>query len=136
MSLSRSSELINYPGAEDTIRASPSPVPSPNLTSRIAFLARMGTDGSKKHSILKTWMASMPAYPFWIFPVNIVASGRKPYGDWPEAVTGPDALFHMVNEYLRGYSSDGSHDDARAKLDRYLRDSDLKEDKVLSSTAQ
>ena len=127
ITLGRSSELTNHPGAEDVIRASLSPVPSPILTPRTAFLARMGTDDSKKHSIPNAWMASMPAHPFWLLPLDIIASGRKPYGDWPEAVTGPDALFHMANKYLSEYSSDDSHHDARAKLDRYLRDSDLKD---------
>ena len=47
-------------------------------------------------------MASMPAHPFWLFPLNIVASGKKLYGDGPEAGMGPGTLFYMVNKYLRG----------------------------------
>ena len=126
ITLSQSSELANLPRADDAIRAST--VPSPTPTPRTAFLARMGTDNTKKHSIPNAWMASMPAHPFWLLPLNIVASGQKPYGDWPEAVTGPDALFHMVNKYAREYSSDNTnHHDASLKLDRYLRNSALKD---------
>lgn len=54
ISLRRSSDLTNDPNAEDTNQASPSTVPSPIVTPRTAFLARMGTDASKKHSIPNT----------------------------------------------------------------------------------
>ena len=90
---------------------------------RTAFLARMGNDYSKKHSIPNAWMASTPSHPFWLLPLNLVASGTKPYGDWPEAVTGPDALFYLVNEYLKNYSGD---DDAEARFGEYLRRSELR----------
>lgn len=88
-----------------------------------ALLARMGSDYSKKHSIPNAWMASTPSHPFWLLPLDLVASGDKPYGDWPEAVTGPDALFYLVNRYLKDYSGG---EDAEAKLDLSLRWSGLK----------
>lgn len=69
-------------------------------------------------------MASTPSHPFWLLPLNLVAAGTEPYGDWPEAVTGPDALFHLVNRYLKEYDSDY---DAKARLDEVLRRSELKD---------
>ena len=93
-------------------------------TPPTAFLARMGTDYSKKYSVPNAWMASTPMHPFWLLPVNLVASGSKPYGDWPEAVTGPDALFYLVNEYLREYAG---LDGAEARLQEFLRMSKMKD---------
>ena len=84
----------------------------------------MGTDNAKKHSIPNAWMASTPSHPFWLLPLNLVASGTKPYGDWPEAVTGPDALFYLVSDYMKEYSK---NDVAEAKLDEYLRNSEMSE---------
>ena len=89
-----------------------------------AFLARMGTDYSKKFSIPNAWMASTPMHPFWLLPLNLVASGSRPYGDWAEAVTGPDALFNLVNEYLREYAGE---DGAEARLHEVLRRSKMKD---------
>lgn len=94
-----------------------------------AFLAHMGTDYLKKYSIPNAWMASTPSHPFWLLPLDLVASGNKPYGDWPEAVTGPDALFHLVNRYLKEYSSD---DDAEGRLDEFLNKSEMKDPYVRS----
>ena len=76
-------------------------------------------------------MASTPSHPFWLLPLNLVAAGTRPYGDWPEAVTGPDALFYLVNEYLKDYS--GADDGAEAGLDEYLRRSELRELYVVGS---
>lgn len=105
-------------------RTSNSPITSYTSDPRTAFLGRMGTDFSKKYSIPNAWMASTPSHPFWLLPLDLVATGSNPYGDWPEAVTGPDALFYLVNKYLREYGSDG---DAEAKLDEFLRTSELKD---------
>ena len=63
-------------------------------------------------------------HPFWLLPLNLVATGSKPYGDWPEAVTGPDALFYLVNEYLRQYAG---QDGAEARLHEFLRTSKMKD---------
>ena len=103
---------------------STSPIASSTPDPGTAFLARMGNDYSKKHSIPNAWMASTPSHPFWLLPLNLVAAGTEPYGDWPEAVTGPDALFHLVNRYLKEYDSDY---DAKARLDEVLRRSELKD---------
>ncbi|KAF6221148.1 hypothetical protein HO133_002002 [Letharia lupina] len=100
------------------------PTTSYNAGPQTAFLARMGADNSKKHSIPNAWLASTPSHPFWLLPLNLVSKGTKPYGDWPEAVTGPDALFYLVNEYLREYRSDN---DYGASLDEFLLKSELKE---------
>lgn len=78
-------------------------------------------------------MASTPSHPFWLLPLNLVATGEKPYGDWPEAVTGPDALFYLVNEYLKQYNND---DDSNAKLDEYLQSSELKDLYLRSSSEE
>lgn len=77
-------------------------------------------------------MASTPSHPFWLLPLDLVASGNKPYGDWPEAVTGPDALFYLVNRYLKEYSSDD--DGAEGRLDGFLKKSEMKDPYVRSSS--
>lgn len=46
----------------------------------------------------------MPSHPFWLLPLDLVQSGRRPYGEWPEAVTGPDALFHLAKEFREEYA--------------------------------
>lgn len=128
ISLSSHSDAINYQGLTHTSTNNPAPTSTSPVNSymsgpRTAFLGRMGTDYSKKYSIPNAWMASTPSHPFWLLPLDLVATGTKPYGDWPEAVTGPDALFYLVNRYLGEYNSG---DAASARLDRFLRRSELK----------
>ncbi|CAD6591279.1 MAG: hypothetical protein ASARMPRED_005292 [Alectoria sarmentosa] len=117
--------LANTMNTSTTIAVptSTSPIASSTPDPGTAFLARMGNDYSKKHSIPNAWMASTPSHPFWLLPLNLVAAGTKPYGDWPEAVTGPDALFHLVNRYLKEYDGDYN---AEARLDEFLRRSEMK----------
>ena len=99
-------------------------IASHTSTPRTAFLARLGTDYSKGFSIPNAWMASTSMHPFWLLPLNLVATGSKPYGDSAEAVTGPDALFNLVNEYLREYAGE---DGAEARLYEFLRTSKMKD---------
>ena len=123
------SGLVGIQNATDAFDPNTAPNSTSSTTSyipgpRITFLAHMGTDYSKKYSIPNAWMASTPSHPFWLLPLDLVATGNKPYGDWPEAVTGPDALFHLVNRYLRDYSNDG---DAEARLNAFLEGSEMKD---------
>ena len=123
------SDTISTPSAPHPSTRNVTPSPIPTLSSIFtgsdtAFLARMGTDNTKKYSIPNAWMASTPSHPFWLLPLDLVASGLKPYGEWPEAVTGPDALFYLVNDYMRDYSNNAV---AEAELDDYLRSSEMSE---------
>ena len=102
---------------------STSVITSRTSTPPTAFLARLETDYSKKFSIPNAWMGSTSMHPFWLLPLNLVATGFKPYGDWAEAVTGLDALFYLVNEYLREYTG---QDGAEARLHEFLRASKMK----------
>ena len=122
-SLTSSHDILRTSTTNATSNSS-STITSSTSSLRTAFLGRMGTDNSKKHSIPNAWMGSTPSHPFWLLPLDLVASGARPYGDWPEAVTGPDALFYLVNKYLREYSGNR---DADARLDEYIRSSRLDE---------
>jgi hypothetical protein len=87
---------------------------------QVALLGRMGGDASFKHSIPNAWMASKPAHPFFLHPVEMVrrfVQNKKEKGwfwDWSgypqaEALTGPIALRDAIAEYEIGRVSDGYH---------------------------
>ena len=80
---------------------------------RKAFLGRMGTDDSFPHSIPNAWMGSTPGHPFWLLPLES-ASANVNSGASPESLTGPEALYSMVDRYNNDFDQGQG-----SKMDQY-----------------
>lgn len=106
------------------------PVSSAAPLARKAFLGRMGTNKRAKHSIPNAWMASTPGHPFWLLPLEVVENNIKDRSIIPEALTGPDALFLIVNDYQKSYANGNGK-----KLDEHYAYSDWRHLFQSSSTS-
>ena len=101
-------------GKDSALALRESSVPHPE---RKAFLGRMGTDDSSTHSIPNAWMGSTPGHPFWLLPLES-ATANVNSGASPEALTGPEALYNMVNLY-----NDDFDQGQGSKMDEYYEKS-------------
>ena len=59
----------------------------------------MGLDDSKPSSLQNAWLASSPGHPFWLLTLEHIQQNLHTISV-PEDLTGPQALFEKVNEYL------------------------------------
>ena len=81
---------------------------------RKVFLGRMGTDDSFGQSIPNAWMGSTPGHPFWLLPLEWT-SVHLGKGVSPESLTGPGALYAMVNKYENDFDQGQG-----SKMDEYF----------------
>ncbi len=87
--------------------------PSLPPAERKVFLGRMGTDEKFSESIPNAWMGSTPGHPFWLLPLQWT-SGNVNSGALPESLTGPGALYSMVDMYKHNF-----HQGQGSKMDEY-----------------
>ena len=80
---------------------------------RKAFLGRMGTDDSFPHSIPNAWMGSTPGHPFWLLPLELTSANVNSDAS-PESLTGPAALYAMVDRYKNDFDQGRG-----SKMDEY-----------------
>lgn len=73
---------------------------------RQAFLGRMGLDDSSSASLPNAWFASTPGHPFWVLPLEFVEANIDSDIDTAEGLSGPGALFKIVQEYNDKYAGD------------------------------
>ena len=81
---------------------------------RRVFLGRMGTDDSFTHSIPNAWMGSTPGHPFWLLPLEFTSNNINNGGISPESLTGPQALYQMVERYKNDFDQGQG-----SKMDEY-----------------
>lgn len=73
---------------------------------RKIFYGRMGVDKNSGNSIPNAWMAATPGHPFNLLVVESTMKGLADASSktdqsmpGPEALTGPERLFSMIQEY-------------------------------------
>ena len=86
-----------------------------------AFFGTMGHDPSFSDSIPNAWMASTPAHPFFLMPLEAVVQHAGQSGWTAEHLTGPVALREQILWY-------NSHHDHGTKLISYLRKTNMNKD--------
>lgn len=85
----------------------PSDIPPNTSDTQVALFGRMGydgTDGTLYHTIPNAWMAATPGHPFFLLVLErlkneLAAIKIDEYGESAEALTGPVALYHAIEEY-------------------------------------
>ena len=78
--------------------------PSAAPPKRRAFIGRMGTDESSGSSLPNAWFGSTPGHPFWLLPLEYVTNNID-NGMSPEGLTGPGALYNLVDKYRNDFDS-------------------------------
>lgn len=101
----------SHSGADTALALRESSLPD---AERKVFLGRMGTDDSFPHSIPNAWMGSTPGHPFWLLPLEFTSDNVNNEGASPESLTGPEALYHMVERYQNDFDQGQG-----SKMDEY-----------------
>ena len=104
-------DKTSHSGADTALALRGSSLPD---AERKVFLGRMGTDDSFTHSIPNAWMGSTPGHPFWLLPLEFTSDNINNNGVSPESLTGPEALYHMVERYKNDFDQGQG-----SKMDEY-----------------
>ena len=91
-----------------------------DFAGRRAFFGRMGMELDYHDSIPNAWMASTPAHPFFLLPIERIQGRFTQAGKWipgslrkqptPEQLTGPGNLFKALKEYSETYYGKNVHE--------------------------
>ena len=101
----------SHSGADTALALRESSLPD---AERKVFVGRMGTDDSFTHSIPNAWMGSTPGHPFWLLPLEFASDHINVEGISPESLTGPAALYAMVERYKNDFDQGQG-----SKMDEY-----------------
>lgn len=105
----------SHSGADTALALRESSLPD---AERKVFVGRMGTDDSFTHSIPNAWMGSTPGHPFWLLPLEFASDHINTEGISPESLTGPAALYAMVERYNNDFDQGQG-----SKMDEYYEKS-------------
>jgi hypothetical protein len=98
------------------------------------FFGRMGSDEEDEHNIPNAWMASVPGHNFFKYMLQhtkeLVMSGDS-LDSRPEAVTGPIALRHGIEEFRKSVDEEGEKQEYEEILEHPLETNGIQRDPIV-----